>query len=316
MPTWVMDAAVRAVTDNSDLFSTASPFWYDAAGCSTITGRPGAGDPDLVGHLRSRGLAVVPTITGSGLGPRASVACFSDPARRANHILQVVALVRSHGYDGIDLDYENLALTTRPAVARRVRSAFSAFVTDLCGELRTLDKECSITVMPRTSDRLSVWRGKLIPGVYDYRVLGRQASRMRVMAYDQHASGTAAGPIAGFPWVKRIASYVARTAPVARTELGVPTYGRDWTGKVAKSLTRRQAVDLARTHGVRPRFDRKQRELTFGYRAGGVAHRVWFSNPRAVAARHALARRLGFAGAAYWAAGLEQPGTWSAVRRR
>ena len=44
-----------------------------------------------------------------------------------------------------------------------------------------------VTVMPRTSDAATVWRGKLIPAVYDYRHLGRVADRVRVMAYDQHA---------------------------------------------------------------------------------------------------------------------------------
>jgi spore germination protein YaaH len=82
------------------------------------------------------------------------------------------------------------------------------------------------------------------------------------------------------------------------------------------TLAGEQAIDLARSHGATPVFDPVQRELTFGYRAKGVRHRVWFSNPHAVAARYQLARNDGMLGAAYWAAGLEQRGTWNAVRNR
>jgi spore germination protein YaaH len=316
LPSWVMDAAVSTVADNSDLFGTTSLFWYDARSCSAIVGKPGAGDPQVLDALRSRGLAVTASITGSGLGPNAAVDCFSDPTRREQHVDMLVDLVGSLDYDGIDIDYENLALTTLPGTARRVRPAFSAFVTDLCSRLHSLGKSCAITVMPRTSDRLTVWRGKLIPGVYDYRVIGARATRMRVMAYDQHASGTSPGPIAGLPWVRRIASYVSATTDVGNTELGVPTYGRDWTGTTARSLTGQGAVQLAKAHGVVPRFDATQGEMTFTYRTSGERHTVWFSSPRAVAARYALARSRGFAGAAYWAAGLQQAGTWEAVRRR
>jgi spore germination protein YaaH len=154
------------------------------------------------------------------------------------HIKQLVRVVTSRAYRGIDIDYENLALTTDLVLAKKVQR---------------------------------------MPGVYDY---------------------------------------TAKKAPLGKVELGVPTYGRDWSSGTAATLTGQQAINLARAHGVTPVFDRVQKELTFRYRAKGVGHRVWFSNPRAVAARYQLARNRGMVGAAYWAAGLEQQGTWRAVRNR
>lgn len=56
--------------------------------------------------------------------------------------------------------------------------------------------------------------------------------------------------------------------------------------------------------------------MTFTYVSGGRRHVVWWSGPRSVALRAALARRTGFAGTAVWAAGLEQPGVWTALRER
>jgi spore germination protein len=316
LPYWNMTTAFQRVTHNSDLFDLASPFWYDAATCSTVKGRSGSGSRTVIRGLVAEGLRVVPSVTASGLRPRAAIRCFSHPQRRAAHIKQLVRIVTSRAYRGIDIDYENLALTTDPVLAKKVQTAFSDFVEHLCRRMRRLGKVCMVTVMPRTSDQLTVWRGKLIPGVYDYTAIAADASRMRVMAYDQHAADTTPGPIAGFPWVRKIAAYTAKKAPLGKVELGVPTYGRDWSSGTAATLTGQQAINLARVHGVTPVFDRAQKELTFRYRTKGVGHRVWFSNPRAVAARYQLARNRGMLGAAYWAAGLEQRGTWRAVRNR
>jgi len=128
--------------------------------------------------------------------------------------------VTSRAYRGIDIDYENLALTTNPRLAAKVQRGFTTFIDELCRRMRRLDKVCVVTVMPRTSDELTVWRGKLIPGVYDYTAIAASASRMRVMAYDQHAPNTSPGPIAGFPWVRRVVAYTARSTPLGKVELG------------------------------------------------------------------------------------------------
>jgi len=316
LPNRNMTAEYKRVANNSDLFDLASPFWYDATSCSRLTGRPGAGSRAAIRGLVAKGLSVVPTVSATGLAPRAAIRCFSDVHRRAAHVERLANVVTSRAYRGIDIDYENLALTTNPRLAAKVQRGFTTFIDELCRRMQRLDKLCVVTVMPRTSDELTVWRGKLIPGVYNYTAIAASASRMRVMAYDQHAPNTPPGPIAGFPWVRRVVAYTARNAPLGRVELGVPTYGRDWSGGTAETLIGRQAVALARAHGVTPVFDALQRELTFRYRADGVRHRVWFSSPAAVAARYQLARDMGLAGAAYWAAGLEQRGTWNAVRRR
>lgn len=314
LPFW-LPGAVGEVTSNADVFRTASLFWYDAASCSSIRLEPRAGDRQVVSRLHDRGLQVMATVVGSGLPPRAAIDCFSNATRRHAHVHKLVRLAERHHYAGIDIDYETLAHTKSAKRALRVRHAFDRFVPDLCNALRAHGKVCTITVMPRTGDRTRVWLGKVIPGVYDYRAIAAAADRMRVMAYDEHGAGSAAGPVAGYPWVKRVIAYTASKAPLAKVELGIPLYGRDFSHHAGVALTGSQALDLARHHGATPHFDPIQREATFHYRAHGVRHTVWFSSPHAVAARTRLARADGLAGAAYWAAGQGPAGTWNAVRR-
>ena len=227
LPYWDLTNAYRAVVANADLIRTASPFWYAAGSCTSVTGRPGAGRTAVIDGLHARAIAVVPTIA-STIGPSAAISCFGSAAGRRSHVAAVMAVVRSRRYDGIDLNYEQLALTTSPSTARRVRTAYTAFVTDVCAALRHAHKQCVVTVMPRTDDSFAVWRSKLIPAVYDYAALGAAATTLRVMAYDQHAPNTAPGPVGGYPWTAAVARYTRSRVNPGKVELGLPLYGRDW----------------------------------------------------------------------------------------
>lgn len=311
---WLPGAAAE-VSRNAAVFRTASLFWYDAASCSSVRLEPGAGDPGSVRRLRARGLRVMATVVGSGLPPHAAIRCFSNRARRDSHVRRLVRLAVGGHFAGIDIDYETLAHTKDPKRATRVRHVFDDFVADLCAALHRHDKLCTITVMPRLDDSMDVALGKVIPGVYDYGAIAAVADRLRVMAYDQHSRRFGPGPIAGYPWVKRVIAYTASKTSLDRVELGIPLYGRDFANHDSVSLSGSAALALARRHHVTPHFDTRQREATFRYRTHGAPHTVWFSSPDAVAARTRLAKADGMAGAAYWAADLDVAGTWRAVRR-
>ena len=314
LPYWEIESAVDQVVDNAALFTTASMFWYDATSCSTVRGYPGAGNRSEIAALRRRHVKVVATVTASGLTPARAIACLGHAKQRRAHVRELVRLARSRAYSGIDIDYEHLALTTRAAKAKRVRATFSLFVRDLCTALRKAHKSCTVTVMPRTDDSLRVWRGKLIPGVYDYAAIGAAATRMRVMAYDQHAGAYGPGPIAGLPWVRKIIAYTKHQVRLSKVELGIPTYGRDFAGHSSVSLFGNEAAALARRYGRSVKWNAKRGECTFSYRARGVKHTVWYACPRSVAKHTRVARNHGMAGAAYWAAGLAPNSVWRRLR--
>jgi hypothetical protein len=230
-------------------------------------------------------------------------------------VARLLDVVRGGGYDGLEVNYEHLALTTDPRVAATVRDAYSHFARELCAALHAEGRQCVHTVMPRTDDSSAVWRGKLIPAVYDYRAIGAVADRVRVMAYDQHAPGTAPGPIAGWPWATAVADYTRATLPPGKGELGIPLYGRDWpsSGANTTTVTDPGARALAREHGAVVRWDEVQRAPTFTYAVGTARRTVWFSDARSVTERVALARSRGL-GAAYWVPSQEDPATWGGVR--
>ncbi len=316
LPYWYMSTARPAVVKNSDLFKTASPFWYNATGCTKIVGYNGAGDRATIKALHDASMRVVPTVTATGITPQIAIQCLGNVDARAVHVAEVLRVMRSRDYDGIEIDYEHLANISDATKIPKVKSAINAFVRDLCTKVKAANKSCVITVLARTSDSPGPKQGNLRPEVFDYSVVAGAASRMRVMAYDQHTRLSGPGPIAGLPWVQRIVSYIKAETSESKVELGVPTYGRDWSSAGVRTLVKDQARALARKYSVTPKYDAVQHEYTFTYKAAGITHTVWFSGARAVADRKQLASVAGLAGAAYWAAGQEEPGTWKAVRAR
>jgi spore germination protein YaaH len=314
LPYWNADVAYARIAANADLFHTVSPFWFRATSCTGIEAMAGAGSPGVIDGLHGHGIAVVPSIT-STMTPAVAISCLGDPGSRAQHVQRVLEVVRSSSYEGIEFNYEHLALTTDAGTAARVRDAYNAFAADVCGALHAEGELCVHTVMPRTDDSSSVWRGKLTPAVYDYRHLGAVSDRIRVMGYDQHAGAFGPGPMAGWPWVSAVAAYTQATVPAGKGELGIPLYGRDWAAgsSTPSTLTAPAAQAIARQHGAAVHWDEGQRSPTFSYTSGATRHTVWFSDRRSVADRVALARAHGL-GAAYWVPGQDDPATWGDVR--
>ncbi len=313
LPYWNVSTATAAA-ERIPALTTVSLFWYDAS-CTRVSSQAPAGWRQVVSRLRAKKLTVIPTITASGLAPEVAAACFSSSTSRTALARRLVDLATSNRFDGVDLDFEHLALTTKSSTATSVRIGYSAFVRQLCDRLRAVSKTCVVTVMPRTSDSQAVWQDRLIPAVYDYRSLSAAADRIRVMAYDEHNRRTAAGSIAGLPWVEQVAAYVAATAPAHKVELGLPAYGRDWAaGAPVRTLTLPAAAALAKKHRAQVVLDPVQKEARFTYRVGRVRHTVWFASAAGLPDRLTLARRHGFAGVAVWALGMEDGAYRAALR--
>jgi len=335
IPPWAQEEATDTVSSQPNLFSEASPFWFYTDEEGRIQSSPGARDAGVSMQLRNAGIDEIPTVT-APIGPREAIDLLGSPRSRQRHVRRIVELARP--YDGIDFDYEHPALTTDRSTAKRVRASLNAFFTQACRALARHDRKCVVTVMPRTEAKPRVWRGKLMPWVYDYRTIGEVADRVRVMAYDQHAGSYGPGPVAGAPWVNRVARFSSQTMPARKVELGIPLYGRRWSlssrsspkeigaahqqldrsgsaklagGTELSSVTWDQAQSLRRGCGAKTMWSRHEKEATF--RCSGQV--TWFANAKSALVRARIARRHELGGVAFWAPYGEDPDTWGKLRR-
>src|SRR4030095_5830933 len=108
--------ACVVIVATSSVSSEMSPFWYRVlADGRVVPYTTGSGvsyeDPTILAFLRLRGILVIPTVANiiDGVWDGALVSkIIADPQLRAVNLNALVNLAAAGGYDGIDLDYENL----------------------------------------------------------------------------------------------------------------------------------------------------------------------------------------------------------------
>ncbi len=328
VPYWTTAASVQSLSANADLFSDVSPFWHSSTSETAVIDQETAADRStVIAAARAAGVPVVPAVTdGTGAGYLAAV--MADPARRGVLVGTLVNLVVTRGYDGIDLDYEGFAFRDGKASWAATRPSWLQFVADLGAQLRIRGKLLYATIPPTYDSSRTSTSGYW---VYDYAGIAPHVDRVRVMAYDYSVS--AAGPIAPYDWVKRIAAYAVTQIPSGKVVLGIPTYGRDWvtatagtcpaTADVArKTYTATQAWQVAAAKGAPVAWDPALRERTFTYAesfadatgACTVTRRSYFSDAQAVIERARLLDTYLLGGVAFWTVGGEDAGQWGLLR--
>ena len=120
-------------------------------------------------------------------------------------------------YDGVQIDFE--------LVPARDRKHFLTFIADLRYMLGQA-KWFSVCVPARVK--------KLSEDVYPYTEIASYCDRVFVMAYDEHWSTSAAGPVASVDWCKKIVEYAAKSIPEKKLVMGIPFYGRFWAAQATE----------------------------------------------------------------------------------
>ena len=209
------------------MFSEISPFWYRVlADGRVVPYTTGSGasyeDPAILAFLRSRGILVIPTVANiiNGVWDGGLVSkVIADPQLRAVNLNALVNLAVAGGYDGIDLDYENLRASDR--------AAFSSFVQQLAGALHAQGKLLTVNVYAKTSEP-GTWDG---PQAQDWWAIGQAADQVRIMTYEYSWSTSPPGPIAPVNWVNNVIGYATSQIAPGKILQGIPFYGYDWVGQ-------------------------------------------------------------------------------------
>jgi len=299
VPSWD-PAAVAIMQSHAGYLQETNPGWYTVAADGSVTANYKADDPTMRAALT--GTQLVPTIknyiNGKFDGPLVA-AIVNDPAARERHAETLTQLVVSKGFDGIDVDYENV-----PATARQ---NFSLFIDVLATKLHGARRVLSVTVHAKTSDSST----RTGPGAQDWRVLGAAADSVKIMAYDKHWSTSEAGAITPLDWLEQVAAYAQSSIPAGKAIIGLPWYGYDWLGTAGTSVTYAEAMAKAQTKGAVIGRD-VSGEATYTY----DGRLVFFQDAEAYRAKVEMVTKKypGIAGFAAWRVGAEDPAIWQIVR--
>ncbi|AEJ38469.1 glycoside hydrolase family 18 [Sulfobacillus acidophilus TPY] len=265
------------------------PFWYQINANGSLSGTT---DPAVLQLAETHHLwtfALVENMAGQSVfGP-----LLASPTARRRAIDNMLTLVESNGYDGINLDWEGIAPSDR--------QAFSDFVEQLAIVFHRHGYYVTLSVPAETANQpTNSWTG-----AYDYRVLGHWADLLMVMAYDQHYAGGSPGPIASPGWVKQVLDYTISVVPPNKVILGIPGYGYDWSPSgPAVALTYQEAQALAKQYGA-------SGSNHFVYVQNGQVHSVWFENTQSLLSKIQLVAGYELRGVALWRLGIEDPKVWN-----
>lgn len=247
--------------------------------------------------------------------PGIIVNMLRSPMKRKKHIEQVLSEVKAFGYDGVDLDYENLPPTAR--------QSFTVFVKELGHALHQQKKLLDVTVPPKFSS--PGWKQTK---AYDWYVLPKHVDRFNVMCYDWFIRSGPPGPIIPLGVTKKVVKFIKTCPHPERFWIGHPTYGNHWIKKTNKKW--RGKYDgattwqkLAKKKNVKIKY---KSSSVGGFEVGPFAHfsykdklgqhSVWFGDHKSLAQTMDVVEEAQLGGIFIWRVGFEDQAIWPLIRKR
>ncbi|KAM5295181.1 oviduct-specific glycoprotein [Glossophaga mutica] len=179
---------------------------------------------------RNRGLKTLLSVGGWNFGTSRFTAMLSTPATRERFIRSAISLLRTHGFDGLDLCFLYPGLRGSPA---HDRWNFLFLIQEL---LSAFQKEAQLTSRPRLLLSAAVSGDpNVIQTAYDVPHLGRLLDFISVLTYDLHGSWEKFtghnSPLFSLPGDPKSSAQAMNYwresgAPSEKLLMGFPTYGR------------------------------------------------------------------------------------------
>lgn len=199
--------SLESITAHQNQIHEINPFWYTPLPDGTLSAE--GEDLAQIAAWREAGITVIPTIFSSFWN--VIEAPLRDP-----HIENIVALVEAKNYDGIEIDYEGFAATTR--------EDFSIFIEQLAEKLHENNRLLAIAVHAKTDDA-GAWEGAQ---AQDWERLANAVDIFKIMTYDYTNRNEAPGPIAPTAWVLAVLDYASSVTDLGKVRVGLPFYGYSW----------------------------------------------------------------------------------------
>jgi len=245
---------------------------------------------------RKHRIAAFGLVGDGGLGTAGVEYFLSDPIRRDRQADALCKAAVADHLAGIDLDYESMKAEDR--------DNFSLFVEAVADKLHRVHKQLAIALCAKDTEP-GDWSGSQSE---DYARIGKAVDRVRIMTYDQHEESGPAGPVADIAWVHRVLDHALAVIPRRKIELGIPSYGYDWSPPKPKGInwTEFSALPGAEKAGRDPASN----ELVLPT-AGGTA---WYCDAVSEQPKLDLAAKLGLRGVYMWVMGSEDPKWWEVMK--
>ncbi len=229
-----------------------------------------------------------------------------DPEFKIRNTLIDSLIKASADYDGLQIDFE--------LVSADDKEHYLSFLRELKSKLKK-NQILSVAIPARTR--------KLSSDAYDYEKIAAIVDRIIVMAYDEHWSTSAPGPIASEAWCKNVLAYAQKTIPREKFIMGQSFYGRAWSNDDTAGAYKFSSIDrLFRgqnakgklsddTEITRVRIDNGIPTFTLSKE---VTYTFYFDNAWSLSRRLQTYEAANVKGVSFWRLGQEDSDIWKILK--
>ena len=218
---------------------------------------------------------------------------IADESHRQNLIRLLTSFVEDNKFAGICVDFEEPPESSQANLLTFMQELHATFAAE------------NLLVVQAVPFDDAAWNYKAYSAANDYLML---------MAYDQHWTGSDAGPVAAQDWFEQKLIARMHELDASKTIIALGNYGYNWSDATteADEVTFQEALISAHESDAAPLFDSASRNPYFEYdEEDNSHHKVWFLD--AVTAYNQMRAASGYkpAGFAIWRLGSEDPSVWS-----
>lgn len=249
-------------------------------------------------------MMAITNFTSTSLGENLASRVLNSPDIRNTLIENVLMVMNEKGYQGLNVDFEN--------VLPRDREAYNTFLREVTDRMHARGFFVSTAVAPKVSSEQT----GLLYEAHDYEAHGRIVDFVILMTYEW---GYRLGPpraISPANEIRRVLDYAVTVIPRNKIYLGFQIYARDWVipfvqGSQARTFSPLEAQNLAIRQNATISYDVVSQSPFFRYTdSQGRRHEVWFEDARSAQAKFDLAKQYNLGGISYWALGYDYPQNW------
>lgn len=294
--------ALDSLRANSQTITTAIPFFYSMNAGGWISGHHNQAPITFAKSKGIRTLAAVHNATSTSFSGNVVHTLLRSSAARKQAIASIGSLLKKHGYDGVNIDFENVWPSDRPYLTQ--------FFRELAWALRPKGYLVTAAIPAKTNDaRNDNWSG-----AFDYGAIAPYLDYVILMTYDEHYAKGPAGPVASIGWVRNVLKYATSVMPREKVIMGLATYGYEWSGGSGRAVSFGQVSSRVKTYKAVPKWDNYSQSPYFYYWRGRAKYTVWYENNYSIAAKLPLVKEFGLRGVALWRLGIEDPATWKRIQ--
>lgn len=289
-------------------FTYLSPFMYSVKEDGSLTNLQDAPLLEAADRTETAPLLVLTNFRNHTFDSDLAATILRNQGTQQRLITNILETIRSKGYRGINIDFEY--------VYPEDRENYNQFLRRLVASLRPEGYLVSTAVAPKERED----QEGLLYEAHDYRAHGEIVDFVIIMTYEWGWAGGRPWAIAPINKVRDVLDYAVTAIPQNKIIMGIPLYGRDWKipweqGTIAKTISPKQAVQLAKKHHVAIQYNTTYEAPFFRYvDEDGQEHEVWFEDARSMQAKYDVMKEYNLRGGGFWVLGNPFPQNWPVLQ--